>query len=369
MQFIVEVEGEQGESAFVRIDAASGAQAVENAKRLGHQVIALRTDNSLTGDLTVRNAEARAILASMSAEDQVRLAEGGLAGWMSGVKLIARALWWTIALAVGAAYVQYLLNGAVGWLAWVAGATLLVPFAGAALVNWFGPSNDHVAYHQAFFDGRWDDALAHLERFRAHVDDFTYAHMRASVLAARGEHDEAMQLLKPFEGEVPDLAFATQAAMLCERNRDYEGSFAWNERALDAQPDNPSVLLDLAQKRAVIAGDLEGAEAYLARVDRASLTPEMQFGVEMGDGVLALERGELTEARALLEGVVAELGGRQPRALYAGLLVVVRLYLAETYARSGEVEFARAHYDAVRDAARLHALEFLTDRVDAALRR
>jgi tetratricopeptide (TPR) repeat protein len=368
VQFIVEVEGDAGRSDFVRIEAASGALAVEEAKKAGHRVIALRTDDSLTGGIVLRDVDARELLENMSAEDRVRLGEGGGSLWLLAALEIARRLRWLIALAAVAAVGEYVMGGAFGWISVAALGLALTPLAGATFVTWFGPTRAHEAFHLAHFEGRWDDALHHLDALSAHLDDFTLAHMRAKVLGSQGAHAEALRTIEPYEGVVPDVAYASQVATILDRAHDYDGALRWSERALAAQPDNPMLLLELAQKRAVLAGDLAGAEAYLARLDRASLMPPMRFSVAWVEGVHALERKRYAEARARLEGAVAEVANLKPRAIYAGMLVVVRLFLAEAYARTGETELALGHLDATRPAATLHQLDILLDRVERALR-
>ncbi len=159
----------------------------------------------------------------------------------------------------------------------------------------------------------------------------------------------------------------THVAIALMSAKDYERREVAYEAALATQPDHPVTLMSLAQYRIQHHGDVEGARAYLERVDSRALAMNLGFGLAFVEGLIALERSDLTGARDVLEGAHGDLVQREPAVLYAMIRDVVATYLAEVYARLGDLETANAYYADGSPALERHDIRHVLDRVQRAL--
>ena len=366
-EFLVEAQDADGQTVVLTVHADGPSQAMKSVERDGYRAIALRSDPSLSGPV-IKTEEDRALLESVAPEERVALASASDTQMMMlFARQAARQLWWVYAGAVGFAVYQFVVNGALAWLI----GTPLVLVAGTFALAFFGtkvgPQADHIAYLAAISEGRWADALRHAEKLAPKLDDVLVAFMRAKVFAIMGDVEDALEHVRPFEGKTPDESYYAQMADLFDAAREFEAAEKALHKALAAQPDNPTLLLDLARLRLEHHGDVAQAKAFLDRVDRAAVISTAKFVVQLIEGLIALESKNAKEAHALLEGVHTEVSALEPRAMWIGFTVLTQMYLALAHAEVGDRDAARALYESAAPTMRICKRDYLLARVESAL--
>lgn len=205
---------------------------------------------------------------------------------------------------------------------------------------------------------------------RARLDGATY--VRLALVARLLDRDPAAEMLaaRALEaGEFPAAYYETSARMLLARGRAAE-SLVYATRLLAGRPDDPDALLLLAE-----AHDLRGDPAAvdrtleaLAQADRLTLDKKLRMGrlfvkLERWDrlealvttvewdagavppgldflrGVLASQRGELPEALAILDNLVADQPGDYEFQTWRGVVLL----------EARQFEAAREAFAAVQD--------------------
>lgn len=366
-EFLVEALDGDGKTVVLTVHADGPSRAMKSVEHDGYRAIALRSDESLTGPVLERD-EDKQLLETISAEDRVALSGASDPQmFLVFVRQTVRQLGWIYAGALGFAIYQLVVNGAVGWIVGVP-LVLVASTVGLALfATKVGPHVEHVRYHGALAQGRWDEALRITDALARSLDEMQIAFMRAKVYAVTDRLDEAIALVRPFEGKQPDEAFFAQLSSVYDAARRFDATEQALHRALEAQPDNPTILLDLARTRLEHHRDAEGAKALLDRVDRSGVVSNLKFVFELLEGLIQLELGHATDARDLLEGVLAEVEQLHPRDIWLGFVSLTQMYLALAHEAAGEHEAALAQYAAASPMMRIARRDYLLERVESAL--
>lgn len=218
-------------------------------------------------------------------------------------------------------------------------------------------------------------ARASLEGLHGHV---SYVPVATALLL----HDGWIGDLRRLRQLAPDLARSVSAPEVEPLARifgylalsqsgwivgDLDAARAWTARAREFSARQGIRFLDsLFDAQAVhicqLSGDVDGAATHVARIGAAA-RPERRLDVAhhcFHASWIAYERGELDEARALIEKALAineSLGSRFPAAL-------CRVYLAEVLVEFGDLAPALRHLDAAADFAEHMGSRFLACTVD-----
>ena len=210
---------------------------------------------------------------------------------------------------------------------------------------YFGRSRHLRTLKKLLVWGRWQEALAFLPAVPFTVP-FYRAYFEAQALAGLGRVAEAVQALAPFaEGrEAPEWLYWSLLAEVYAIANDREQMLAAKERALALSPQNPTLLLAVADNLLQHTGDVRRARELLAAARTHVISDSLRYMVSFVQALLALEDGQPALAREHLErGLVERAPHRNsPMSLLQDALL--RTYLAIALARCGQRDAALGQF-------------------------
>lgn len=240
----------------------------------------------------------------------------------------------------------------------------------------FRRSDRYDEAQRALIEARYENALRLIEKLEPSLGKHSasiaaqLATWKASALAQLGRPDDAwevMQRVRDIPGS-PEAAYHVRLADFYAATHDYEQVRACYEEALRIDPDSPSPWLGLAEVLAIRLHDTEGARAALDQLTRFPIGPDTRRGIEIVEGAIALEEGQLDVARTKLTACHAELARvalRVPIAIafqrYVEALLVV------TCVGQRDRLAAEQYYSECKDFLQLHGEHDMLDRCKTAL--
>jgi tetratricopeptide (TPR) repeat protein len=329
----------------VRDEAATAEQSKAALEATGYTHVELKTDDlahavqSVVGD-------PKAPLSSISAEDEVRILEGGPSRspvWRAVLLRNWRSLLMLTGLLV------------LGLVRHQRGMTALAVVLGGILVACAhaleSRSRIYTRINDAKVWARWREILTLLDRFDRLSRflgnpqlAFESTRVRAQALAALGRKDEALRLFERYHGasHVPQFLYQSMLATVHDAAHDYDAALACRRAACDASPDTPAMWIDLAMHLARHTADVEGARAALTRAETRELTEMAKVYLPFVRGLIALRAERTADAcRELEQAESGQIALVRLTPLSVGLLLLIRAYLCVACGRAGDTARAR----------------------------
>ena len=185
---------------------------------------------------------------------------------------------------------------------WYCAVMLLLPPALAVFFQWTCESNlynkmiDHVAWH------RWDEALEIIPLLK-NVPPEEITIRKAQALAGLGRIEEAESLIRPLddEGVMPRWQFLCRIADIYHAYGDDTTALELTEQALQAAPENPQCLIDLAFVYARQNIKLDKAQGLLHTAQQHELEDIAGAFVPLVQGWIDFRRDQRQESLDHLE--------------------------------------------------------------------
>ena len=223
---------------------------------------------------------------------------------------------------------------------------LLFPVAFAIMTALFSRPHVYNQMIEAFSWGRWDEVLQRIDRGDIPVAPEELAFRKASALAGLGRLDEAIESVEPYgDGHrMPPWLYWSRLGGVYSTAQRHEQGIGCMEHALDLAPENPTVLLDLADSVVQHRRDPRTARSLLSSARSHTLSDILlSFSLQV-EGLIALEERRATEARELLESSLGQLSRhRFASPLVPAMLDRLRAHLAIACADCGDTDTAE-HY-------------------------
>lgn len=217
--------------------------------------------------------------------------------------------------------------------------------------------------------GDWNDVLRRLpavERgtsIRPAVPAAEIAWRRACALIGLGRDEEALAGFAAVAGGSPPWFHELRLADLHSRRFADDEADAAFRRAVELAPETPETHLSYAE---FLAGfrkrDPRTARQCLERARRLPLAANVQWAVHRVEGMIAVEEGDLGEARAHLEAARTALARLRNAGLHELVDAHIGAYLCLALAGLGERDAARRELTAAETWLRPHGLEPLLAR-------
>jgi tetratricopeptide (TPR) repeat protein len=216
---------------------------------------------------------------------------------------------------------------------------------------------------------RWHEVLEQLPPLAKTLEPGDFAFRRAEALAGLGRLEEAIELVRPFENTAPKALLHSRRADLFAAAGDRGSALAETERAAEAAPGDPVVLLGLAGALIAERGDFVRAEELLKQAKTHAIPDVVEFAVVRIEGVLAAERGDAARAVALLDEALAKMPRVEVLPIVAVAEATTRAYLALACAALGDRRRAQEELNRAEPLLRVRRRDELLARCQAAIGR
>lgn len=351
-QYFVTARNPLGRTVTELLEAESAKAAIQTLKDRGCENIVLHTDDAAAQ--IMRPIEATPLL---TAHDLVQNRFRGVFQRTLIMTLRAYAMMWKFIVITLTAFVALrLLDMPFGFFDGILGGGLLLPLV-IVFLGRRGPNRYH-RLSEAESWRRWDEALRLLPLVEQKLSPFVTAWHRAKALAGLGRLDEALEVFMPFatDNDVPKQRFWTLLATVYRIADQDDLVIAAYEQALDIAPDDPTIMIGLANNLLEKREDVSRAKDLLRQAKLQPLSDLADAFVEMAEGTIAQTEGNLPLAVEKLERALVHkrryAKGHPSSAAVADLLEG-RLALAKALA--GDLDAARRHFR--RAEPRLRALK------------
>jgi Tfp pilus assembly protein PilF len=148
------------------------------------------------------------------------------------------------------------------------------------------------------------------ELVRVPLQTNEYRYFLAHIRHAAGENDEAMKLFRQtLENDIGLYMAHVQMATIFEEERLYPEAIAERRRAVDSNPDDPSLLMDLGVTLGKAGRFAEGEEVLQHALEANPRDARVLFWL----GLCQVEQNKRTEAKATLTRFVAMAPSRWER--------------------------------------------------------
>jgi hypothetical protein len=246
---------------------------------------------------------------------------------------------------------------------------VLLPLLVSARAMWFGRLARYLRLVEARAWGRWEEVLRLLPRMRAELRPYQAALFEARALAGLGRVDEALRVVEPFADgrEVPKRRYWSGLAGIYFAARRKDESLAAMEKAWTLAPDDPLVSADLALSLLRRRCDTDRAEQLLTRARSHAISDHGDGMIQRVEGMLALERGNLHEARRLLEESLRKESAIKLNPLARATVDKIHASLAVCHALQGDRASALKHFRRAEPRLRALAEDELLERCQEAL--
>ncbi len=335
---------------FVDAGSADEARRVLQARGLGQIELHGGTSTGHDIDLDKLSPGEQAALARV----QLELARSPTLGNAIRGNLMAGRWWLTC---MGAVLAVAAWHGAWGWAA----LALVLLLAPVVMTLWAWRSvGRYLAMIRAFSIGRWDTASTLIRQLEpAAVDQpqtgFDLAVRAAQIALRRRPLDDVLRDLEPWREKVAAWPgqFESRTSTLYFYAEDLDGCTRVMKRALEENPDDPSIQVDHALVLAR-AGRSDEAEVAFARIDRTLLPPHGQGFVAWIRGRIQLERGEPAAAATLKQAVASLLALKDQPAVWTALAAASGDYAIALH-QQGRSDEARRQLERVWPILTAHA--------------
>ncbi len=285
-----------------------------------------------------------------------RLSRLGLMWWT--ITKVYRQFWWEVLLALG--FLGYRRYHSADWgiLDALAVVTLAAPPAIVVWTELFGAS---ARFHRAMGHaawGRWHELRRSLPGLRGAVPDWQLAYHEAKALAGTGQLDEALEVFESYADDegVPQWLYWGHLGSIYMTAKLPDRAIESLETAAELAPDNPTVLLDLAQGYLRYRRDPARAAPLVERARRQEISDMLLPLMEWVEGQLALAERRFAPAIEKLTSALQRIPHLAPgNPLMEGLIDRVHADLCLVHAADGNRAEAIRHFR--RAEPRLEALE------------
>jgi tetratricopeptide (TPR) repeat protein len=225
-------------------------------------------------------------------------------------------------------------------------AFLAVPPVWAMVAQFFHSGYRYNRLIQAASWGRWEEVLELLPDLQGRISPHEIAFRKAQALAGLGHLDEALDAVRPFgDGrQIPLWLYHARLALVYRFAGRLDEVVPCHERALEAAPDNTTVMVDLAVALLRYRRDVVRAQAVLERIRGRALSEISSIFLELAEGALALEQGDAREAVRRLERCFALAAPLRGNGMLDSALDVAHALLGLSHAALGEATAAEWHF-------------------------
>jgi tetratricopeptide (TPR) repeat protein len=254
-------------------------------------------------------------------------------------------------------------------IAAVLGCVVLSPLLVLVFLPLFGPSAKMDRLLRAVAWARWQEVLEWLPPLEKTLGPLEAAFRRAEAFAGLGRLADALELVRPFEDTISKALYHSRRAGLFVAAGEQALALAETERAAEASPGDPVLLLGLATMLIIERRDLARADDLLKQAKTHVIPDVVRFGVVRTEGMLEVERGNAIRAVALLDDALSKM----PRPETLPTIVVAeagaRAYLTLACAALGNQRRALEEFARAEPMIRAHHRDQLLARCLAAIGR
>lgn len=214
----------------------------------------------------------------------------------------------------------------------------------------------------------WPQVLKLLPTIRHLLPPIIAARYEAKALAGSGRLEEALAVLRPLSHDrriAPTALWSARASAYWTAAQ-YDQAIELREKTIECAPDDPVMLLNLADELLVLGRDTDRARQLIERARELAMSDKMRAYLLKVEGIIALEAGDVCSAVERLEEAQRRLR-RFRNPLSASSVDLIDGWLALAKAMSGDLAAARQHFSRAEPRLRAKKMDKLLARCQAAL--
>jgi tetratricopeptide (TPR) repeat protein len=345
-EYLLTGRDSRGKSRTERVEAGSANEAVRIAREeVGLDEVVLHDDDIMAHySLHAQSTE------MLSPGDYLKFRS--MPAWLAGFLVVSKGIYlsnlWAFGLAIGLLGFRRWRGYPWGWLDWFQVAILVSPCVFAAIAQLFrGQAGLYNRLSDAGAWGRWEEALRLADRLEGGaIPPEELAFQRGRALAGLGRLEDGRALVEPFSDGVamPEWLYHGRVADLYHASNRPEEARSGVERARELAPENPTVLLDLANFEVRHGRDPRRARELLNQARGYAMSDLLVVMATVVEGQIVRAEGRHGEALPLLESGYRQLSAYRHSSPEVGrVLDLVDAELALAHAGAGDHEAAKHH--------------------------